>query len=389
MTEQYGPSEQDPETAFILACLQSRIHDQALDKARTITDSQALNWDLVAKIAHAQWLAPLIYSVIREEGLLPAMLEEEFRAFYIENGLHNARQFDHVGKLITAFAGAGIPLLVLKGAALAETVYGNIALRRMIDVDILVHRNNVEKSLKLLAGLDYATVDPETHPGMITQYENEVMLVRSQGFKMPLELHWSLLDSPHYQNKVEMDWFWQTAERARIGNSQGLVLGLEALIIHLCSHLMLHHQGRGLMWLHDIAELLGQNQEAINWDALLTKAQTFDLVLSVQQVVKDVNVKWDIQLGPEVLDKINKIRPSARERQVVNWLTVGERPVAQRFWVDLATSTGWKQRLRYAWRSMLPSPDYMRQRYQIKNGLFLPLYYPYRWLLGIFSIFGR
>ena len=67
------------------------------------------------------------------------------------------------------------------------------------------------------------------------------------------------------------------------------------------------------------------------------------------------------------------------------WLTASERPVAQRFYADLASMSSWRERLRYGWGSVFPSADYMRQRYGISNALFVPLSYPYRWFLGLKS----
>jgi hypothetical protein len=59
------------------------------------------------------------------------------------------------------------------------------------------------------------------------------------------------------------------------------------------------------------------------------------------------------------------------------------RPPAQRFWADLWGQPGWDQRAAFAMRQLFPTPAYMRQRYQTGTGWALPLFYPYRWLLGV------
>ena len=66
-------------------------------------------------------------------------------------------------------------------------------------------------------------------------------------------------------------------------------------------------------------------------------------------------------------------------------LTAEQRSVAQRFWSDLASMGGWRARLGYAWTHLFPSAEYMRARYGIRYSLLLPLYYPYRWLRGLFG----
>jgi hypothetical protein len=287
------------------------------------------------------------------------------------------------------FTIAEISLIMLKGAALAETIYNNIALRPMVDIDILVHSKDLNNALNQLSSLAYNPVEPESHPGIITEYENEILLQKSSRIDVALELHWSLLDSPHYQQKLQMDWFWQSAVPVQFTTVPGLVLGTEALLLHLCSHLMLHHRGTGLLWQHDIAEVLVQRRIRLNWETLLNKAQEYDLILPLQRILTQVTLQWNIELPPGILGKINGLRPSPRELKVFNWLTAAERPIAQRFWADLATSSSWPRRLNYAWHSLLPSPDYMRRRYNINQPLLLPIYYPYRWFMGICSIFRK
>jgi hypothetical protein len=259
----------------------------------------------------------------------------------------------------------------------------------MVDLDILVHRRDVENALLILSSMGYFRVDLETHPGMITAYENEVLLHKEVAGEhdVALELHWSLLDSPHYQQKIGMDWFWLSAQPAEIGNRPSSVLGVEGQLLHLCAHLTLHHAGGGMLWLHDVAEVLTQYQANINWSLLLAKAEEYDLVLSLQQTVNRVNRDWELQLQADILTRLDQLQPSEREKQVFDWLTIRERPVAQRFWVDLATSKSWKSRIDYTWQNLLPSPEFMRKRYNIRHTALLPFYYPYRWLRGLLSAF--
>ena len=78
--------------------------------------------------------------------------------------------------------------------------------------------------------------------------------------------------------------------------------------------------------------------DRLDWEMLLQKGREYDLVLSLQDILTKVTLLWDIVLPPGVLARVNAAQPSSRERQIFNWLTAPERPVAQRFWADLATS---------------------------------------------------
>jgi hypothetical protein len=64
-------------------------------------------------------------------------------------------------------------------------------------------------------------------------------------------------------------------------------------------------------------------------------------------------------------------------------LTIENASVAQRLWADLRSMPNGSLRLRYALASLFPPPAYMRERYRIAHPWLLPLYYPYRWLVGL------
>lgn len=375
------------ELHFLQTCLQSRFNPIVLEKAKAVATQGGFDWNLVHEIAQQERIDPLLYSITRGRGLLPSWYEKELRKIYIRYGFHNARLLQQLQYVIRNFKESGISIIILKGAALAETVYNNIALRPMVDLDVLVHRTDVDHALEVLDQIGYNLADPEVHPGMMAQYENEILLHKLGEFDVALELHWSLLDSPHYQEKMAMDWFWQTAEATQMNTTTGLVLGPEATLLHLSSHIMLHHHGRGLLWQHDVAEVIEHNRSRIDWDELMKRAEAFDLVLSLQYVVAHVNKRWSLEIATDILTSLENLRPSEREKRVFDWLTAQDRPVAQRFWVDLATSASWKHRLEYAWRNLFPRPAYMQQRYRIENRFLLPLYYPIRWLKGITSLF--
>ena len=56
---------------------------------------------------------------------------------------------------MAALTREGLPVVVLKGAALAELVYQHIGLRTMADVDLLVEKKNLDKAGSILERLGY------------------------------------------------------------------------------------------------------------------------------------------------------------------------------------------------------------------------------------------
>jgi hypothetical protein len=372
----------DPATGLLLLFLRSPWDAEALPAAQVLV--QDVDGSALARLALEQGIAPLLYSYLRQQHLVPAAVEATLGQAYYASAARNARLFRELESILGQLAAADIAVVLLKGAALGPGVYGNPALRPMADLDLLVRAQDASAAQQALAAGGYRASQHEPAPGAIAAYSNEVRLHNGQTPGVSLELHWGLLDSPYYQRHLSMDWFWQTTRPLVIGRVTACTLGPEAQVTHLCAHQVLHHPSPAprLLWLHDVAEVITHFQEQIDWGGLLAHAQENDLVLPLQQVLPLIGREWRAPIPATVLDNLSRLQPSARERQVFAQLTAPHRPAGRRFWQDLASLSSWPRRLHLAWISVFPTPAYMRQRYHISHSLLLSLYYPYRWLRG-------
>lgn len=371
----------------------------------------------LARRALAQGLGPLLYARLRGQEVLPQSAMAELRQAYYESAGRSARINHALETILQALAASGVPAILLKGAALAQAIYGNPALRPMGDLDLLVRPADVDTALATLAGLGYRPWQHEPAPGSTRTYENEILL-RREGAPAPLEVHWGLFDSPHYQERLPMEWFWQTARplpattpqqdslpvepvlhtlvpgpSVRSTSVQGLgsrppatawILGPEAQILHLCGHLFLHHGPETrLLWWHDVAEVIVHYRQEIDWPTLLGQASACDLVYPLQQVLPRIASEWRAPIPPAALEELRLLRPSRAEERIYARLSAGYRPAGRRLWDDLADTPSCRRRLHLAWVNIFPTSAYMRQRYGIRHRLLVPFFYPYRWFLGL------
>lgn len=370
---------------FLHLCLRGRWEETALEAAQALSQANGFDWNAVHDAAQREGIAPLLYAIARGRNLLPSSIEEEWRMAYFANARRNLLLFQELARVLRELDARGIPTIVLKGAALAEAVYGNPAVRPMCDADVLVRREDMPLALSTLAALNYEAPHGEARTGDTLTYENEILLRKPGAQDIVLEIHWSLFDSPYYQHTLALDWFWATATPLRIVDVTTRMLGPEAQVLHLCGHLLLHH-GSGaprLLWLHDIAEVLIAYRETFDWEMLLRQAQAFNLTLPVRQLLLRVQEQWRVPIPATALAQLRTLTPSAAEARVFADLTSPHRPVIRRFWADLASMPDWKTRLAYAWHSIFPAAAYMQRRYAIPQPWLTPLYYPYRWWVGV------
>lgn len=387
-------SDADPLRAALIAWLGLRWQPQTLPALRQrlshppFTRPQGgddlAGWQALYDLAAQERVAGLLYDVARNQGLCPPAIERQLHDFAAYTAVQNRGRLAALAAALDHLAAVGVAVILLKGAALAENLYANLALRPMVDLDLLVRRAAAAPALQHLTTAGYRAIDYGPHMLSTLTFENEIMLIEPGPQAGMLELHWSLFDSPHHQARLPEDWLWQTAQPAPAAGRRALILGNEAQLLHLCGHLALHHAGQSdLLWLHDVAELLQQTAQTLDWELVLAQAQACDLVLSLRQTLARVVAMWQAPAPEGALARLAALPASPGEKALIAARAGGPQSTLQRFWADLVAQPGANARFRYAWQNIFPTPAYMRRRYQIRRPFLLPLAYPYRWGVGL------
>lgn len=314
---------------------------------------------------------------------MPLQVVEDLHNAYQNSAFNNTILFSELKPITQALANAQIPCILLKGAALAPLIYENIAMRPMVDLDLLIHQQDIELALMHLERVGYKTVKVKDHLDHILEYENEIMLTKPGHLTILLELHWNLFDSPYYQSVISTDWLWQSASSQVIDGNPCLILGHSAQILHLSGHLYLHHTGDEILWQNDLAGWIYKFHHVINWDEILSLAKKYNLVQPLQRAISLVQLDYEAPIPLPFIKELQQQSISNTEKRVFRLLNETNRSVAQRFWDDFLLIPGWHMKLRFLWQNLFPSTAYMRQRYQIKKSYQVPFYYFYRWVLGL------
>ena len=370
---------------FALAALRWEFDESARADARVLVAQPGFEWENLLQLAKKERLSALLYSALRGQCFVPQRVQRPLYDSYHYEVRRSLFLRHELGVVLGLFSAAGIEAAVLKGAALAEAVYGDWAARPMHDLDLLIRPEQLPLAVEALRDAGYAPC-VEPRQGAALAYENEIAFGKPGMAADYLELHWSLFDSPYYQSKLPLNWFWETAVTSSFGDISALVLGPEAQFLHLSGHLVLHHSHDAtLLWLHDISMLLRHHRSVLDWSLLLRQAQECNLVLPVQRVLTWVSEEMEAPVPAETLQRLGSLSPSPEEVRVFSWHTAAERSVAQRIWSDLAHLPGWTSRLRYLSLKLFPSPEYMLARYRVRHRSTLLVFYAYHLLAGVHS----
>ena len=125
-------------TTVLLACLG---YQSDAEKAERFASVSAEEWRAAAELAQKQNLASLFLHRARRAGAsLPGEIAENLERAHRRNTFQVMRLYEELNKLLKLFREKSIPVIVLKGAYLAEAVYDQIGLRTMRDIDLLVKK---------------------------------------------------------------------------------------------------------------------------------------------------------------------------------------------------------------------------------------------------------
>lgn len=345
-----------------------------------------LDWDVLARTAHAEGVGPLLYWQLSQSGQLSS-LPEETRDFllllYGGTRIQNQEICKQLESLARAFHQAGIELVALKGISLALTVYPDIALRPLGDMDVLVPKAKLGKAVAIAKSLGYQDAKLEASPGLNALLNHEICLCKPGPQPFTLELHHSLVADQSFSYAVPVDWFWEQTERLNppysaydFGNL--LMLAPEAQILYAAGHAMLQHGGANtpLRWFYDLDLLVRHYSGSLDWPLLLSQAKTFEWSSALEAALAQTVAYFDTPIPESV--RASLAASHDRHRGLVALKqTQPTTHILQEH--QKLLSLNFYGRLRLVLALLVPSLAYMRWRYRLQNPWLLPLYYLYRW----------
>jgi len=269
-------AEMRPESQLLLGCARTKLSKDKQSEIRKLVNSD-LDWGYLLKMGKAHGLAPLLYSHLQRidhEHRIPQPIMDQLHNIYYSNLAHNILLSNELNKILNIFEKKRIPVVVLRGLALAQTIYKNIALRSTIDIDLLVQKKDLSRVVRALLELKFTS----SQSGLARkEYSAEFCFVKrvtSRGKSLPaiyIDVHQDITSSIRLKRIIKSDTegVIRRARPVRVNDINMLVMAPEDLLLHLT----LRHCFQRLIRLCDIAEVIKAKKEELNWQFLLEKAK--------------------------------------------------------------------------------------------------------------------
>ncbi|MBP8273913.1 MAG: nucleotidyltransferase family protein [Acidobacteria bacterium] len=252
----------------LLACLHRHPEDTKID----LDTVDEVTWAEVVRLAAVQRVRPQLHQGLIASGrsrLVPPAAWNRLSSACQAVAFKNLAAYAQLSRLIGALQADNIPVLLLKGAHLAPEVYGNLALREMLDFDVMVPLARIADAVTIAQGLDFVAPRPISVE-LDTSLRAHVTALRHP--TALLELHWNL-NRPGQPYSVTPEPFW---ERAQPVASVPGALGLcpDDLLQHVCVHATLMHQCEaGIRPYLDIAVLIERDHDTLHWPTIVEAAR--------------------------------------------------------------------------------------------------------------------
>jgi len=347
------------EYQFVLSLLESQWNSSVKSNVINSLKGEKIDWELFLQITNLEEIGPLLYSIIKNyDGVSPKVIKV-LENKYSANKARNIILYDELLLGLDGLFQKDIPFILLKGVSLIGDVYRDYASRTMRDIDLLLHKQDVFNAVQVFRNLGFELVPSEKKIETFLEYENELLLVKHGYIDVMVELHWSLINSPYYQKKIDMVWFWQRSREIMLFGFYCQKLSLEAQLLYLSAHLTLHHGGDRLFWLNDIAKIVDKYRADLDWEMLLSHAEKYSLILPLQDVVRNLEKLLRVRFPEQFIKELFLLNATIEERENYYFMS-SEKSVGEHLLYDLKNINGVNRKISFLVRNIFPSFLYMK-----------------------------
>jgi len=260
-----------PELELLLACARREMSADHTRHALGLLD-HPLNWSLLMEQARAHRLLPLLHWHWKRSLRLsfPAEIARQLDGRFRANVARSLLLVRDLANIVELLGRHGMPVVPFKGPALAESLYGNAALRECVDLDILIRRRDVPQAIRTLVSAGYVDgkqlTPAQQNAFVATQYEYPFLSPSG----ILVELQWRIVPR-YFSLPLSEEQYWSRIQPLTVCGREMNSPSGEDLLLLLCFHGGKHGWEK-LIWLADVAELLVSSPH-LDWEYVRDQAR--------------------------------------------------------------------------------------------------------------------
>lgn len=256
-------------------------------------------------------MLPLLHSNLSRFNHEEDWLLRKIKGIYLQSWGAGQRQRRDAEGVLKNLHEAGIQPMVTKGMALVDGYYGNIGLRPMEDIDLVVRPWEAERTLEILTGMGFDYFGPRlkgSRRARAAYFARTMQVEMVKPDHTAVDLHWQ----PFHEcpSASLSDRVWSQSETIEIGECKVVRMSPTHMLFHTITHGKRPNVFNPMRWIADAATILATRGGDVDWNELADLSNRTRLSIRVLKGLEELAEFCDTQTD------VNKLRfkPSYTER---------------------------------------------------------------------------
>lgn len=341
-------------------------------------------WKHFVSQANEHGVAALVCNNLKEQGLMEKVPDSQ-AAFltnaYLKSFSRNTYLFEKLKEVKKYLAEINIEPILLKGMALELSVYGNMGLRQMNDIDLYIDREDCLRAWNHLISKGYKpqALKSPLYKKIILDIGKHLPELYSDGIS--IELHHKLFDTPPTSSAAFLPDEALAKEGYPLPHAPCSLLPVEVHFLYLIKHLVYHEtQGESQLRLYnDLCQLMTQCSRDVKESGILDMAKEYGLAEQLSEKFYTLHLLWGMPLPDELFKSITAQKKQQIENKIRAFILkpkghkVIKRGRTYRKTISNIPGTG--RKLRYLIGDILPSISFLKTRYKINSSFLACIFY--------------
>lgn len=243
------------EHRILLQCARARLEPADAANLRALIVG-VTDWSPLLALAETHGMLPLLaYHVQAAIGDSPELegVRASLKATFMENAAQSLMLAAELRGTLDDLSAAHIRVLPYKGPIVALAAYGNLALRRMRDLDLMISPDDIPRAQSILIARGFRQVTPLLRGPLRFRLEYQCLMARETDGVL-VELHW-MVAPPNVVGGPSFDQLWSRRVYLPFQGVDTPEMSVADVILTLCIHGTKHRWSR-LEWIVSVAEII-------------------------------------------------------------------------------------------------------------------------------------
>lgn len=384
------------EEKIILLCTKLTLNQHEIQLIDDFV-CQNPNWNSFIDKTTSNRITPFIYRSlykIPNKEKIPKNIYLFLKKKYIQVFFNNSKKISELKSIVNALNNHKIDFIPLKGIVLIPTIYNDLGIRSMTDIDILVKEIDVERSKNLFLELGWKIRDEHEISDFVEKISDSQHPYTFVKNTVKIELH-NKIHSGLSSYSININHYWERSIPIDFLDSHSFVFSRTDFLQHLCIHLhkhLINEKQMSIKHFCDIREFILKYSSEINWNELVSTSSQYKCSVEVREILSISSIYFNAPIPENIIKEMDGVSEFDCQLLFINFLTnnkdknnkllLNKHDIYKQNFKQIKDM---KNKLIYIFKLFIPSRKFMMNRYNLKNKHFVYLFYFKRIGVGIFK----